>query len=94
MADYLPLGTVVKLYDDDKLLMIYGRAQVIPEKGCVYDYIACEYPVGLLNSQEGYMFNSNAIQSVFYIGFQDADELNYRQALKKYVETHVEDIQF
>lgn len=94
MADYLPLGSVVKLYDDDKLLMIYGRAQIIPEEGCVYDYVACEYPTGSVNTQEGYMFNHDAIQSVFYIGFQDADELNYRQALKKYVDEHVGDFQF
>ena len=86
MKTFLPLGSVVRIQDYDKRLMIYGRAQKkSPQSGEVYDYIACEYPLGSVDTKKGVLFNNEAITEMYYIGFQDAEELDYRTALSKYL---------
>lgn len=86
MRNLLPLGSVVSVYGYDKRLMIYGRLQVNLSNGKRYDYIACDYPLGVEDTMNGILFDNEAIEELYYVGFQDVEELNYRQAIEAYLE--------
>ena len=47
-----------------------------------YDYSACLYPEGMLNSKDVVLFNHDQIQMIYFIGFQDIEELHFRSLLK------------
>lgn len=78
----LPIGSVVLLKGGQKRLMICGRIQTDVATGITYDYSACYYPDGILNSKELFMFNNDNIQRLFFIGFQDGEELAFRQLIE------------
>ena len=77
MKNYLPLGSVVVLKGGKKRLMIYGRKQKAVETGKEWDYIGCLYPEGNLNEKYMYLFNNEQIEQVYFIGFQDIEELEF-----------------
>lgn len=76
--DLLPIGSVVLLKGGEKRIMICGRIQAKAEDETIYDYSACYYPQGTISSDSMFFFNRDAIDRVFFIGFQDAEELAYR----------------
>ncbi len=78
----LPIGSVVLLKGGKKRLMICGRIQTDVATGIMYDYSACYYPDGILNSKELFMFNNDNIKRLFFIGFQDGEELAFRQFIE------------
>lgn len=78
----LPIGSVVLLKGGKKRLMICGRIQTDVATGITYDYSACYYPDGILNSKELFMFNNDNIKRLFFIGFQDGEELAFRQFIE------------
>ncbi len=78
---YLPIGTVVLLKEGKKRLMIYGRKQFVKSENKEYDYVACLYPEGTLNNHDVILFNQEDIQMVYFIGFQDIEELRFRALL-------------
>lgn len=80
---YLPIGTVVLLKEGKKRLMIYGRKQFVKSENKEYDYMACLYPEGALNSRDVVLFNQEDIQMIYFIGFQDVEELRFRTLLTK-----------
>lgn len=81
MKDLLPVGSVVLLKDGEKRLMICGRIQTDIETGSDYDYCACYYPEGMISSKELFMFNNDDIKRVYFIGFQDSEEFQFRKFL-------------
>lgn len=86
MSYLLPNGSVVLLKNSDHRMMIYGRYQVDKGSGKIYDYAGCYYPEGIQDSNTVMLFNKEDIQLVFFLGFQDFEELAYRDALKKAIE--------
>ena len=89
--DLLPIGSVVLLKGGDKRIMICGRIQTKAGSDEIYDYSACYYPQGI-NSDTLFFFNRDAIDTVFFIGFQDIEELEFRhQVLDKLGELEVKD---
>ena len=46
----LPIGSVVLLKGGEKRVMICGRIQAKSGENTIYDYSACYYPEGILNS--------------------------------------------
>ncbi len=74
---YLPIGTVVLLKGGQQRIMIYGRKQVDSGTKKEWDYAACLYPEGNISGNHAYLFNHDQIEKVFFIGFQDAEELAY-----------------
>lgn len=80
--NYLPIGSVVLLKEGKKRLMIYGRRQLVKDGEKEYDYSACLYPEGMLNSKDVVLFNHDQIQMIYFIGFQDIEELHFRSLLK------------
>ncbi len=58
---YLPIGSVVLLHGAQKRLMICGRVQTDVETGITYDYSACLYPDGFIDSNSVFLFNNDNI---------------------------------
>ncbi|HJA25933.1 MAG TPA: DUF4176 domain-containing protein [Candidatus Fournierella merdigallinarum] len=77
----LPIGSVVLLKGGNKRVMICGRIQARADCDTVYDYSACYYPEGIVDPSEMFFFNRDAIEAVFFIGFQDKEELDFRAAV-------------
>ena len=80
---YLPIGSVVLLKNGKKRVMIYGRKIKANGEETVYDYLGCLYPEGALSSKNVILFNHEQIQMVYFIGFQDLEEIAFRQQLDK-----------
>lgn len=74
----LPVGSVVLLKGARKRVVIIGRIQVMTGDPTVYDYVSCPYPEGLIDTDELYFFNREDVEAVYFIGFQDPEELQFR----------------
>ncbi|WP_294384770.1 DUF4176 domain-containing protein [uncultured Ruminococcus sp.] len=75
----LPIGSVVLLKGGDKRIMICGRIQAKEGENTIYDYSACYYPEGIVDPTSMFFFNRDAIDTVYFVGFQDKEELNFRK---------------
>lgn len=85
----LPIGSVVLLKGAERRLMITGRLQAMVGKTNVYDYAGCLYPEGLLDPHDLYFFDRDAIERVFFIGFQDSEGLALQERLAQVGELYV-----
>ena len=63
MKDLLPIGSVVRLKEATKSLMIIGTMQVDAE-GKRYDYISCIFPEGYIDSDTFFTFQHEDIETV------------------------------
>ena len=89
---FLPIGTVVLLKGGKKRIMICGRIQTRSGEDKIYDYSACYYPEGIVGSSSMVFFNRDSIERVFFLGFQDTEELVYNEnVLGKLGELEVRD---
>ncbi len=88
--DLLPVGSVVLLKDGNKRLMITGRVQARRGDTHVYDYSGCLFPEGLTGVDSLYFFDHSAIDTVFFIGFQDEEELAFKKQLSQLGELYVD----
>ena len=86
----LPIGSVVLLNGATRRLMVCGRVQTDISTGITYDYSACLYPEGIVDSSSLYMFNNDNIQKIFFIGFQDEEEIQFKQFLAQELSKHTE----
>lgn len=90
--DLLPIGSVVLLKGGEKRIMICGRIQAKAGENEIYDYSACYYPQGIVDPTSMFFFNRDAIDRVFFLGFQDAEELAFRsEVLDKLGELKIKD---
>ena len=88
----LPIGSVVLLRGGEKRLMISGRIQTKEGEDVIYDYSGVLYPEGMIGSDNMYFFNRDAIDRVFFIGFQDFEEIEFQnQILSNLGELEVKD---
>lgn len=77
MYEYLlPIGTVVKLKNAEKSVMIFGLLQKKDVNGIteMYDYVGVPYPVGYISPALNFVFNHSQIDEVVYNGFGDNPE--------------------
>ena len=86
MKQYLPLGSVVTLKEGEKKLMICGRIQREILSREIYDYCACLYPEGMIDSKSVYLFDQEDIRHVYHIGLQDQEEFAFREEMEKQLE--------
>ena len=77
--EFLPIGSVVLLKGGNKRIMICGRIQAQAGTDVIYDYSACYYPEGIIDTRSMFFFNRDAIETVYFRGYEDQDELSYRQ---------------
>lgn len=73
----LPIGSVVQLLNKKEKIMICGRQQVDLEENVEYDYLGCVYPKGIDN-EDVLLFDADNILMVYFLGYQDLDELHQR----------------
>lgn len=76
--EFLPVGSVVMLNGGEKRVMICGRIQAQAGTDVIYDYSACYYPEGIIDPKSMFFFNRDAIETVYFRGYEDQDELDYR----------------
>ena len=80
MKKYLPLGSVVSLKKaQNAKFVIIGRSQIADGK--LYDYSACLFPQGYTGSDHLYAFNSDDVDTLYFIGMQNDEEFAFRKAL-------------
>ena len=90
--DLLPIGSVVLLKGGNKRVMICSRIQTRAGEDTIFDYSACFYPEGIVAADSLYFFNHDAIERVYFIGYQDEEELAYHsEVLDKLGELEVRD---
>lgn len=78
---YLPVGSVVLLKGGKKRVIIIGRDRRDEAGEKSWDYLACLYPEGFLGEEYAYLFDHEQIERIFFIGFQDGEELAFQQLL-------------
>ena len=75
----LPIGSVVLLKNSTKKLMITGFAQVsADDPNKIYDYVGCVFPEGFLGPDQTFLFDSNQIETIFFIGYQDQEQMAFK----------------
>lgn len=78
MNGLLPIGSVVLLKGGKKRVMVCGRMQIDNSTKKPYTYSGYLYPEGIINSDEMVLFNNEDIEKLYFIGFQDEEELELR----------------
>ena len=84
--ELLPIGSVVKLNDTNKRLMIYGIKPQSTEDEKIYDYCAVPYPEGFIGDEYLYLFNNEDIELLLYSGYEDEERDYFINNLKKKLE--------
>ena len=79
---FLPIGTICKLKNGVKNIMITGFCPVTDEseKG-MYDYCGCLYPEGMISSDMNLLFDNDQIEEVLFKGFENAEEVEFKKKL-------------
>lgn len=81
MKKYLPIGSVVLLKESNKRIMIVGVKQKQANSDKVWDYSACLFPEGILDPERLYLFDSEQIERLYFIGLQDGESLAFTERL-------------
>lgn len=81
----LPVGTVVLLKNSIKKVMIIGVLQKQIKDGdeVIWDYSACFYPEGYMGPDKTFLFNSDQIEKVFAVGYQDEEQFAFKVKIDK-----------
>ena len=83
MKELLPIGSVVKLKQGTKRIMVCGRIQSKIDENKIYDYSACYYPEGIIDPKELFLFNNEDIDTVYFVGLQDGEEFEFRKYINE-----------
>ena len=81
MKKFLPIGSVVLLKDSQKRIMIVGVKQKQADTEKIWDYSACLYPEGILDPDKLFLFDSEQIERLYFIGLQDGEGLAFLNML-------------
>ena len=82
----LPIGSVVLLKDSTKKLMIVGLCQQGASDGKLWEYVGVVFPEGFLSPDKMFLFNGDQIEQLFAIGFQDTEQLVFKEKIDKVME--------
>lgn len=81
---YLPLGSLVLLKGAKKKVMVIGfMASSNETEDKVFDYMGCMYPEGVLSSDQTLVFNHEQIDQIYYMGYSDEEEKNFKNKIKE-----------
>lgn len=82
MKRYLPVGTIVKLKDVDKLVMIAGYfPSGASRPDYVWDYSAFAFPEGMIGEDKVIQFDNESIEKIMVVGYQDAAQMNFMKVV-------------
>lgn len=80
--NFLPIGTVVLLKGATKRLMITGYCSYDKSnQSKAYDYCGCLYPEGIITSDELALFDNSQIEKVFFMGYSDDEDKEFKNKL-------------
>ena len=74
--EFLPIGSVVRLNNAKRNVVIDGDVKV-------WDYMGCAYPVGVIASDANLLFNRSDIERVIFLGYSDTEDKNFRKQLEE-----------
>lgn len=79
----LPIGSIVRLKDTDKHLMIFGIKQSAQtdDGDVTTDYIGVLYPEGNMGIKHQYFFDHDRIDQVVFRGFEDGERDSFIETL-------------
>lgn len=80
---YMPIGSVVTTNDDESLKMIIGYNYKAEDEDDIKDYLACEFPFGVDDEHNYFIFNHNDITRIYHIGYFNDFQRSYTDELKK-----------
>lgn len=81
---YLPLGSIVLLKGGKKRLMISGYATIdINKKDKMFDYCGCLYPMGVLSTDQNFLFDHEQIEKIYSLGYVDDEAKEFLRQLKE-----------
>lgn len=87
IKELLAIGTIVRLKNGEKKLMIIGVKQSnMDENGKEYDYIGVLYPEGYLGAEFQYLFYQDDIEEIFFKGYEDLERADFIERLSKLYE--------
>ncbi len=79
VSEYLSIGTVVKLKNISKRVVISGIRQMF--EGKEYDYQAVPYPEGHLEDGEMILFFQDDIEAIYMLGYTDKERIQMIKTL-------------
>lgn len=83
MKKFLPIGSVVLLKGSKKRVMIIGVKQKQVGTDKIWDYSGCLYPEGVVDPNRLYLFDTEQIERLYFIGLQDGEGLNFLEQLNR-----------
>ncbi len=84
MDKYLPIGTIVKLKDSQKKVMITSYlvfSKKMDKDTKIFDYGACGFPEGIVDSNYSLAFNHEQIEKVVHLGLSDDEQKEFNKKL-------------
>ena len=88
--ELLPIGSVVLLKDAKKRIMITGfYVKENENSDKMYDYVGVLYPEGVVQSNKNLVFNHDQIDRIFFRGFNDLEEQQFKDRLYKLIEKDI-----
>lgn len=78
----LPIGSVVRLKNANRELLVFGILQKHPSHDQQFDYIAVPYPEGFFDPRLQIAFNHGQIESILFRGFEDDKHKAFRHSLE------------
>ena len=87
LEKYLQLGSIVLLKNATKKIMITGFCMAPKEEpNKIYDYMGCLYPEGVISNEQSGLFNHDQIEEIYFSGYSDIEDQEFKVELKKLVE--------
>lgn len=87
MEKYLPIGTIVRLKNATKKLMVTGFCMYDNDGSrTLYDYCGCPYPEGMLSNREAHLFNHDDIEKVCHLGVSDEEDKKFKINLSSMIQ--------
>lgn len=86
VKNLLPIGSVVRLREAKKDLMIFGICQTAKSNGKLYDYIGVLWPEGNMGPQAQVMFAHADIDTVVFVGYDAPERQNFIERLNAFYE--------
>jgi len=69
IEQYLPIGSIVKVKDNN--FVIVGYRVSLPKITKKYDYMGYPYPYGFLSNEENFVFDTSEIKAIIFEGYKD-----------------------
>jgi len=74
IKNLLPIGSIVRLKDGQKRLMICGILQTSTDaEAKEYDYFGMLYPEGYMGEEFQYLFDHSDIEEIVFRGYEDEE---------------------